>query len=717
MIEGDFEIENALSADEAFEKLSTRQFDIIISDYEMPQKNGLQLLVDLREQKNETPFILFTGKGREEIAIKALNLGADGYFNKQGSPETVYGELIHGINLAVTRRKAEQEILAQRNTAERYLNVVGNIVIALNLEGKITLLNKKAYEILGYDEGELLGKDWVNTCLPSECQKKLRAVLSLCIQGKALIPTHYENPVVTKKGEIKIISWHNTELRDNSGQLIGTLSSGEDITEQKKAEKILRESEEKYRDLANSLPDIVFETDISGTLLYVNDRAFEIAGYTVEDFKKGLNVIQFLVPEEQDRAKENIKGLLSGGKYVPDEYKFVRKNGTYFPALITAMPRICNNKVVGLRGFILDISERKKSDEQLENSKNHFRNLIDSVLSGIIVVDGETREIIDANPAALGLMGAKRDDVLGKHCHEFICPNEIGNCPIIDKGQTIDKAEKVLLTKEGKRLPVLKSVVKVEQNGRTLLVENYIDISDRKKAELSLLENQKHLKLMNEKLNVVGAMTRHDIRNKLTSVTGNTYLLKKKHANQTDIIDGLSRIENAVKEAMKIFEFARLYEQLGVEELKYVDVEQTLNEALALFSNLTFKTINDCHGLSLFADSFLRQLFYNFIDNTRKYGKKTTVLKVYYEKDESGELRLIFEDDGVGITEENKLKLFKEGFSTGGSTGFGLFLSKKMIDTYGWQIQEIGEASRGAKIMLSVPNQNATGIRNFIFKP
>jgi PAS domain S-box-containing protein len=394
----------------------------------------------------------------------------------------------------------------------------------------------------------------------------------------------------------------------------------------------------------------------------------------------------------------------------------VRKNGTYFPALITAMPRICNNKVAGLRGFILDISERKKKDEQLENSKNHFKNLIDSVLSGIIVVDGETREIIDANPAALGFMGAKREDVLGKRCHQFICPNEIGNCPIIDKGQTIDKAEKVLLTREGKRLPVIKSVVKVEQNGRTLLVENYIDISDRKKAELSLLENHKHLELMNEKLNVVGAMTRHDVRNKLASVTGNTYLLKKKYANQTEIIEGLSRIEYAVKESMKIFEFARMYEQLGVEEPKYVEVEQTLNEAMALFSGLTFKIINDCHGLSLFADSFLRQLFYNFIDNTRKYGIKTTLFRVYYEKAESGELRLIFEDDGVGISKENKLKLFKEGFSTGGSTGFGLFLSKKMIDIYGWQIQEIGDPSKGAKIVLTVPNQNMNGKKNFLFK-
>ena len=84
------------------------------------------------------------------------------------------------------------------------------------------------------------------------------------------------------------------------------------------------------------------------------------------------------------------------------------------------------------------------------------------------------------------------------------------------------------------------------------------------------------------------------------------------------------------------------------------------------------------------ADSFLRQLFYNFIDNTRKYGKKTTKIRVHYEKADQDSIKLIYEDDGSWISSENKLRLFKEGFSTGGSTGFGLFLTKKMIDVYGW---------------------------------
>ncbi len=169
-------------------------------------------------------------------------------------------------------------------------------------------------------------------------------------------------------------------------------------------------------------------------------------------------------------------------------------------------------------------------------------------------------------------------------------------------------------------------------------------------------------------------------------MTGYAYILKKKHGDLADVADGLSRMEQAVAESVKIFDFAKMYEQLGAEELTYVKVDEKLNEAVTLFSGSIPTIINECHGVRVQADSFLRQLFFNFVDNTRKYGKKTTAIKVHYEKTDQDTLKLIYEDDGEGIPLGNKPSLFKEGFSTGGSTGFGLFLTKKMIDVYGWTV-------------------------------
>jgi signal transduction histidine kinase len=180
-------------------------------------------------------------------------------------------------------------------------------------------------------------------------------------------------------------------------------------------------------------------------------------------------------------------------------------------------------------------------------------------------------------------------------------------------------------------------------------------------------------------------------------------LLKKKHLDLADVVDGLEKMSQAVDDSMKIFDFAKAYELLGVEELVNVDVEKVVGEAIELFSGLPFKVINGCVGLTVRADSLLRQLVFNFIDNTRKYGQKTTVAKVYYEKLSSGDLQLIYEDDGMGISLENKRQLFKQGFSTGGNTGFGLFLSMKMVEVYGWTMTEVGEYGRGAKFVMTIP--------------
>ena len=119
VMENNFEIDNASSVDEAFKKMEQQTYDAIVSDYEMPQKNGLEFLKELREQKNEIPFIFFTGKGREEVAVKALNLGADRYINKNGSPETVYCELADAINKTVERKKS-RELLAESES--KYLH-------------------------------------------------------------------------------------------------------------------------------------------------------------------------------------------------------------------------------------------------------------------------------------------------------------------------------------------------------------------------------------------------------------------------------------------------------------------------------------------------------------------------------------------------------------------------------------------------------------------
>jgi signal transduction histidine kinase len=143
-----------------------------------------------------------------------------------------------------------------------------------------------------------------------------------------------------------------------------------------------------------------------------------------------------------------------------------------------------------------------------------------------------------------------------------------------------------------------------------------------------------------------------------------------------------------------------------------VNVGKALDEAFSLFSDLHgIRVVNECYGLTALADSFLRQLFYNLADNSLKYGYKIKTIRIHYSEKDQKELKLVFEDDGVGIPVAEKALIFKEGYGKG--TGYGLYLIKKMVDVYGWTIQETGEPGEGAKFILMMPRFNNEGKTNY----
>jgi signal transduction histidine kinase len=220
--------------------------------------------------------------------------------------------------------------------------------------------------------------------------------------------------------------------------------------------------------------------------------------------------------------------------------------------------------------------------------------------------------------------------------------------------------------------------------------------------------------MMNEKLRVVGGLTRHDVNNKLTAIAGYTYLARNKLPGNSEVLNYLKQIEASIEQTAQIFDFAKAYEMLGVEELAYVDVERTVDEAVSLFPSMkNIKVMNDCHGLTVLADSLLKQFFYNLIDDSLKYGEKLSWIRVYYKEKNGGHLDMIYEDNGVGIPQAAKPKLFHEGYTTGKGSGYGLYLIKRMMEAYGWTIQEAGTPSKGAQFTITIPKTNPKGMENY----
>ncbi len=379
MDKGNFDIDNAYSVDEAFKKLSSKRYDVVISDYQLPVKNGLEFLKELKEQQKDISFILFTGKGREEVAVEALNLGADRYINKNGSPETVYGELADAIKKTAERKKS-RKLLTESEQKYRLLveKSLQSIMIAQYSPLSIVFANTSMGKMLGYSPEEL-------TAISSSKIGKLiyhedRAIFFDRFRNQLegiQANSSYEFRALRKDGSIVWIEAFATPIEYNGKPAVQAMFL--DIDEhKKKAQEVLIKSEQRFRELANFLPEIVFETDVTGKITFFNQSAFEITGYSVEELKKGMNMLSFVVPEEQERAIENITKSMHGKNVGTNEYMLLRKNGSTFHALVRTSPIIFETKVKGLRGMVMDITDRKQMENKLEQYSKHLEELIET---------------------------------------------------------------------------------------------------------------------------------------------------------------------------------------------------------------------------------------------------------------------------------------------------------------------------------------------------
>jgi PAS domain S-box-containing protein len=349
-----------------------------------------------------------------------------------------------------------------------------------------------------------------------------------------------------------------------------------------------------------------------------------------------------------------------------------------------------------------------QKEEAIRESQAEFEGLFRNNPEAACHTDLEYR-VLEINPRFEKLFGYSVDEARGKHIDDLVVPsNKIEEAEALNKkaseGYVYFDTERK--RKDGSLVAVAVSACSMAVDGKTAgYIVIYKDISDLKIAEKKVL-------VAMEKLRVMGSLTRHDLRNKLQVFDGFSYLLRKKLTNDEEAKQYLEDMEQSSKQMLSILEFSRLYEQIGVEEPRYVDVEQLVDEASALFTSLeSVELANGCGGLRVLADSLLRQIFYNLIHNTLKYGEKTSRMRIYYEKAEDSELRLIYEDDGVGIPPSMRANLFKEGCGKG--TGYGLYLIKRICETYGWKIQETGEQGHGVRFVMSIPYLNQNGNVNY----
>ncbi|MFQ5675047.1 MAG: PAS domain S-box protein [bacterium] len=258
-----------------------------------------------------------------------------------------------------------------QKTAEKYLDLGGVIFVALNSKGEITQINRKGCEILGYEQNELLGKNWFEYCLPQYLRSEVRETFQRLMKGKTRAAEYHENPVLTRSGAERFMSWHNAVMTDEAGRPIGTLSSGLDITERIHAEEALRESEARMRAIVDTAVDGIIIIDESGTVESFNPAAERLFGFPASEVI-GENVSILMPAPYHEEHNAYIQNYLKTGEKkiigIGREVVGRRKDGSTFP-LYVAVGEVQLDKRRVFTGIVHDLSEQKSLQQRIIQSE------------------------------------------------------------------------------------------------------------------------------------------------------------------------------------------------------------------------------------------------------------------------------------------------------------------------------------------------------------
>lgn len=343
--EKDIVVTPASSAEDALKLLASSPFDAVVSDYQMPSMNGIELLRMVRADYPNLPFILFTGRGREQVAIEALNCGADFYIQKGGDPVAQFTELVSKIHHAVGRRRAE---VALRESDERFRTVVEHAsdgILMIDDEGRVVLWSRAAEEIFGYRSDEILGRPFYRYLLPEKIHASVQAALAGIRHGD--VPTfrfgnHFTGSVVRKDGTLFVAECTLSPVRyRNAWHGIAVVR---DVTERQRAEIALRESEKQFRHLFEHSKDAILIRTDEGVILNVNHAACELLGYPA-DALIGRKVTDFAIDSEKERGEKALKTVAEKGE-VTFRTRWVRSDGRVIDVEITSQST-CPERGIG----------------------------------------------------------------------------------------------------------------------------------------------------------------------------------------------------------------------------------------------------------------------------------------------------------------------------------------------------------------------------------
>jgi PAS domain S-box-containing protein len=553
------------------------------------------------------------------------------------------------------RKRAEEESEEARRHFETLFQVTVDPVVIVDRGGTILEITERVEEITGFTRGELRGRNFLRAGASwCSCVTLRRG----CSGGD--IPS-YEVGLLTKDGRELLFDVKAKRIEYRGSPAV--MASFRDIGDRKAMELRLRESEGRLRQLIEHAPDSTLILDLEGVVVDCNTGTLELYGYSSKGEVVGKSSFEFIAERDRGKALDSLEMTLKVGFDKDREYGLLRRDGTEFRGEVSAsLVRDGLGEPVSIIAVTEDVTEIRRYQERLESLHRHASELtsvdtleeiaersftvIESILGfghgGFGVVDefslrfikmaGEALEQVVELPldgpgiTVRAAVTGETPFVTDISFDENYVPIVVGDdysyqqelaVPVKIEGEVV-----AVLNVESAMADAFSEEDRILMEILALHVASAIaNIRQRERirsSEGELRGERDRLKTVNEKLNVVGRLSRHDVRNKLSIIINNLYILRQILGNESELTSYLERIGDTCGSITDVFDFAADYERLGLEEMKPVNVGEAFRMAVNMFDISGVRVENGCGGLIVYADSLLSRLFYNLIDNSLK---------------------------------------------------------------------------------------------------
>ena len=652
--------------------------------------------------------------------LAALGLPTFQYFME-------YGFLVFAMTVLWVVFDDYLEIVAEEKY--RVITESANDCIVVIQDGKMVYGNPACSDLIGGPLTDSATRDFLDI-MASEDRKTVLEQYNTLLEGGHVANPHTTVCIRKANGEQKFVEIATSVIEYKNSPAV--LAIMRDMTERKRAEEALRESEKKYRELVNFLPIPLFETDVQGNVLTGNRAIFEAFGYTQDDLEKGLNVFHMTSTEDRDRIRANIQRVLSGEKKGGTEYTGIRKDGSIFPEIMFSSPILRENKPVGLRGAIIDLTAQKQTEASLQKITLSLAEAQRIAHIGNWEWDIKSDKMYWSNEI-YRIVGATHQTFDGTY-------ESFSELIYADDRETVSKAVQKTMD-EGAKSEFKHRIVRfdgsiceirqrvepiLDDTGRAVRVIGIVeDLTEKNQADREL-QNARDQLLQSEKLASMGRLSAgvaHEILNPVNILSMELQILQTMETLSPKIREELEicmdQISRIVTIAKNLKQFSRIPEKERT--LVMADINDVIGHVLTLYSTqLNIEGVetelqyqSDLPEISIERER-IEQVIANLISNAMFFmeGRDHKVLRITTKRGVlmggHDQLRIVIADTGAGIKSEHMSEIFDPFFTTkeqGKGTGLGLSISYSIIEDHGGKIWAENNEWGGASFYIELPEK------------